>query len=279
MCKTWKIYVHQNLTNGKLYIGQTSEDNVKRRWRGGSSYKRCLYFYNAIQKYGWDGFRHFVLINNIKTQEEANLIEEFLIKKYHTTDKNFGYNLQSGGNARLQSESTKEKIRQYHINQHEEKSEVIMVKQQFNQIKDRIGELKVAPLSSKNESRATYKYICIETQKVYNSSIQAEKDTGISARAIRSVCSGQQKSTHNTHWDYYEDGKEYNLKDYIIKRKTTRPKAKKVYCHELNITFNSGNEAAKYLGMASPNHIFECCDHIRATCQGYHWSYPKEVVR
>ena len=278
MCKTWKIYVHQNLTNGKLYIGQTSEDNVKRRWHGGANYTECPYFYNAIQKYGWDGFKHFVLIDNIKTLEEANEIEKYLINKYKTNDREFGYNIQEGG-ANTMTEETKEKIRQQHLLAHQMKPEVQRVKKEFEKVKDNLENLKVSTLSNKGFPRPNYQYICIETQKVYNSSIQAEKDTGISAKLIRSVCSGQQKSTHNTHWDYYEDGKEYNLEDYIVKRKTTRPKAKKVYCHELDITFNSGNEAAKYLGMASSNHIFECCDHIRATCQGYHWSYPKEVVR
>lgn len=274
MDKIWKIYVHQNLVNGKLYIGQTCVVNVKRRWHGGANYTECPYFYNAIQKYGWDGFKHFVLIDNIKTLEEANEIEKYLINKYKTNDREFGYNIQEGG-ANTMTEETKEKIRQQHLLAHQMKPEVQRVKKEFEKVKDNLENLKVSTLSNKGFPRPNYQYICIETQKIYKSALQAEKDTGIPACGIRAVCRGEQKSTHNTHWDYYDEGRTYNLKDYIDNSyKST--KSKKVYCEELNIIFNSGNEAAKYLGLKSATHIFECCNRIRVTCAGYHWRYCKE---
>lgn len=275
MNKTWKIYVHRNLTNGKLYIGQTCEDNVKRRWHGGANYRKCPYFYNAIQKYGWDGFDHFVIIDDIKTQEEANVLEEFLIAKYDTTNREKGYNLQSGGDVKKQSPETCLKISQHHIEAHQHRPEVQAVKQQFEAIPNK-EELKVPQNTTKGRKRNTYQYICIETQKVYSSSCKAERDTGIPAHGIRDVCRGAQKSVHGTHWAYYEEGKEYKLEDYInITSKST--KAKKVYCMELDIVFNSGSEAASYIGQPHASHIFDCCNGIRETCGGYHWRY-KEVL-
>mgnify|MGYP002658749408 CR=1 FL=1 len=54
------VYKHTNKINGKVYIGQSS--NIKERWsRKGTCYKGCTYFYNAIQKYGWDNFEHIIL--------------------------------------------------------------------------------------------------------------------------------------------------------------------------------------------------------------------------
>ena len=71
--------------------------NASARWvNNGSQYKKCKFFYRAIQKYGWDNFEHEILIDNI-SKEEACLIEKELIKKYKTQDKNFGYNIASGG--------------------------------------------------------------------------------------------------------------------------------------------------------------------------------------
>ena len=132
MNKTWKIYVHRNLTNGKLYIGQTCEDNVKRRWHGGANYRKCPYFYNAIQKYGWDGFDHFVIIDDIKTQEEANVLEEFLIAKYDTTNREKGYNLQSGGDVKKQSPETCLKISQHHIEAHQRRPQSSRLSRRFS---------------------------------------------------------------------------------------------------------------------------------------------------
>ena len=61
------IYAHRNQINGKVYIGQSM--NPKDRWsRQGHQYKSCTYFYNAIQKYGWNNFIHEILIDNL-TQE------------------------------------------------------------------------------------------------------------------------------------------------------------------------------------------------------------------
>ena len=64
---TYCVYKHTNKINGKVYIGQSM--NPKDRWsRQGHQYKGCTYFYNAIQKYGWNNFIHEILIDNL-TQE------------------------------------------------------------------------------------------------------------------------------------------------------------------------------------------------------------------
>lgn len=86
------VYVHINKTNGKIYIGKTQ--NVKKRWHP-EGYKGCPYFYKAILKYGWDGFDHIVLIDNL-SEEEATIVESELIKKYKTTNQKIGYNIELG---------------------------------------------------------------------------------------------------------------------------------------------------------------------------------------
>ncbi len=93
--RKFKIYAHINKINGKIYIGQTCRD-VNRRWANGLGYKGNNHFNNAIKKYGWDNFEHIVLFDDL-SQEMANIIEEYLIKKYDTTNKKHGYNMRSGG--------------------------------------------------------------------------------------------------------------------------------------------------------------------------------------
>lgn len=102
------IYVHINKINGKIYIGQTSQ-NVNKRWNNGNGYKKCTYFYRAIQKYGWDNFKHIILFDNLSL-EMANIIEEQLIIKYDTTNNLNGYNIMFGGNNCKLPDFVKKKI-------------------------------------------------------------------------------------------------------------------------------------------------------------------------
>ena len=108
------VYMHRNKINGKKYIGQ-AKGNPAKRW--GKGYKSCTCFYNAIQKYGWNNFDHLILIDNI-TLEEANYYEIEFIKALKTTDRDYGYNLQLGGNNGNQSLQTKEKISKSNIGKH-----------------------------------------------------------------------------------------------------------------------------------------------------------------
>lgn len=97
----WCIYKHTNKINGKSYIGLTHQEPQKRWGFEGKGYQRNdAYFWNAIQKYGWDNFAHEVLENNISTLKEANEREKYYINLYRTyigfNDGN-GYNLTLGG--------------------------------------------------------------------------------------------------------------------------------------------------------------------------------------
>ena len=94
--KSYTIYMHKNKTNGKVYIGQTSQI-PERRWQNGYGYIENKYFYRAIQKYGWkDGFEHIILFENLSL-DEANEKEIELIKLYNSTKKENGYNFSPGG--------------------------------------------------------------------------------------------------------------------------------------------------------------------------------------
>ena len=103
------VYAHINKINGKIYIGQTCQ-SLNRRWRDGEGYKECTYFYNAIQKYGWNNFEHKVLATSL-TVDEANDLESKLIRALNTMDAQYGYNLQSGGDNYIVSDMTKQRMK------------------------------------------------------------------------------------------------------------------------------------------------------------------------
>ena len=108
MAKNYCIYMHKNKINSKIYIGQSCNLNI--RWHP-ISYKDCSYFYNAIQKYGWDNFEHIILEDSLSI-EEADQKEKYYIEKYNTLNRDYGYNLKSGGNnGYVLSAETRQKIK------------------------------------------------------------------------------------------------------------------------------------------------------------------------
>ena len=109
----WIVYSHENVYNGKKYIGITSV-KPERRWRNGDGYKRSVKFYNSIKKYGWDSFKHEILYENL-TEKEAKNIEQKLIRK--NKKQNLSYNITDGGEGNkgwIVSENTKKKISESH---------------------------------------------------------------------------------------------------------------------------------------------------------------------
>ena len=105
----YKVYIHK-FPNGKAYIGITRQE-PKIRWGGGNGYVRNEYMYRAIKKYGWENIEHIILFDGL-SEADACEIEKSLIKKYRTNEKEFGYNIESGGQCSSLAESTKQKLRE-----------------------------------------------------------------------------------------------------------------------------------------------------------------------
>ena len=90
MDKKHCIYMHRNKVTGKVYVGQTvQQDNPSVRWQGGYGYIKQPKFFSDIIKYGWLNFEHNILEKDL-TQEQANERENFWIRHFDSY-KN-GYN-------------------------------------------------------------------------------------------------------------------------------------------------------------------------------------------
>ena len=118
----WCVYMHINKINNKKYIGVTGRLPNQRWGHDGNNYKREPVFYGAINKYGWDGFEHLVVEDNL-TEKEAKQLEIELIALYKTNcfrykNPKYGYNCTDGGDGRLgsaMSEETRQKLREYRL--------------------------------------------------------------------------------------------------------------------------------------------------------------------
>lgn len=99
------IYLHRNIVNGKVYIGQTKAMLEQRSRHDGSGYKGCGLFWNAIEKYGWEKFSHAIL--EYCTEENVDEREQYWIQFFDATNPDFGYNLMPGGRAAKDKTLTK----------------------------------------------------------------------------------------------------------------------------------------------------------------------------
>lgn len=101
--KNYYVYKHTSPSD-KVYIGITT--NPKKRWRK-SNYSYNKHFTNAINKYGWNNFKHEILFSNLSA-EEAKQKEIELIAFYDSANPSKGYNVSLGGD--IVSKSSREKI-------------------------------------------------------------------------------------------------------------------------------------------------------------------------
>ena len=184
------VYMHVNKVNGKKYVGITK--NATKRWRNGNGYCRNKHFFDAIKKYGWDGFAHLVM--RIKmTLQEALKEEERLIALYRTQDKERGYNLSSGGEHPTQGEETR----------------LLMSKNRMGKGRCKRSE-ETRRLMSINHGGGTEcaPVMCVENGAIYESINAASRATGINKKGISGCCRGVKH--YNTaggyHWEFMNEG-------------------------------------------------------------------------
>lgn len=95
----YSIYKYENISNGKIYVGLTKNvvQREKYHLRDANVPAPKCHFHRALKKYGLLGFYFSILEDNIKTLEEANVLEINFINKYDSF--NSGYNCTTGGGA------------------------------------------------------------------------------------------------------------------------------------------------------------------------------------
>ena len=92
---SYSVYIHY-FPNNKVYVGITKKPPQQRWGSDGKGYVLQPLMWAAIQKYGWDNIQHEIVANHL-TRAEAEATERLLIKQLHANDREYGYNIESGG--------------------------------------------------------------------------------------------------------------------------------------------------------------------------------------
>lgn len=213
--KTYCIYMHKNKINGKVYIGQTCQ-KLDQRFRNGEGYKKCTYFYKAIQKYGWNNFEHIVLENGL-TLNQANKREQYYIKLYNSNNKSNGYNSTSGGMNFKMSEEQKIKLSKIkkgkpgikHTQEYKDNMSKIM-KQRW---KDKEEREKLCKAMKENHADfkggkhpKAKKVMRLDTQEIFNScgeaAISINKNWIQGGKSIARAARGERITAYGIKWRY-----------------------------------------------------------------------------
>lgn len=202
MEKLWRVYVHTNKLNGKRYVGVTSKPNPEHRWREGRGYTENSHFKCAIDKYGWDNFSHEILYEGL-TEKDAKSMERKLIKDWQTQNREFGYNMTSGGDGTPDyhpSEETRQKLsnakRRENLSPEtlERRSKGLKGRKFTDEHKRKIGDGNSKPINMYTRSG--------EFLRMFSSAREAEIELGIAHSHISQCCHNQRNTSGGYRWSF-----------------------------------------------------------------------------
>lgn len=162
------VYKH-TAPNGKIYIGITKENPLK-RWNNGFGYLGNQHFWFDIVQFGWRNIKHEIIKSGLSKQD-AEAVEIELIRLLQSNNPKFGYNISSGGSIG---------------GKHSEASRLRM---------------SLARMGAKNHNAKAVR--CIETNEIFGSAGEASRSKNINQSHISAVCLGKRKTAGNLHWEYH----------------------------------------------------------------------------
>lgn len=290
------VYKHTNKTNGKVYIGLTGR-KPEYRWSNGNGYKHNPYFYSAIQKYGWDGFDHKIIKDNL-TEQEAQELEISLISEFNSTDRNFGYNVLLGGNLGTlgieMSKETRKKMSESHTGEknhfygktHTDESKRKMAnaklgkycgenswnygRQVSEETRQKMSE-SFKGRNSRGDSHLATKVYCVELDRIFECIEDAKEYVGKNISITMSASDITHTATAGIdpitsiplHWIYYDELHMFTkeeLEDIKTRyaRKAHERESIKIICLNNKMVFDNAWKAAEWCGLKGNSNICAC---------------------
>lgn len=244
---SYVVYAHINKTNGKVYVGQTSQD-INQRWRNGKGYINNTLFYRAIEKYGWDGFEHKIIYTEL-TKREADEKEIEMIAFYNSNNPERGYNLTIGGGGTSGYHLTEEQKRKI--------SEVQKGRKLTEEWKLHISDAvrgKKHPFYGKKLSEEHIKHL---------------SDAHLGQVSAKGMLGKKHSEETKKRMSEAQTG---HIVSQESRKKIGEANSKKVRCVETDVIYHSMPEASKSTGCSVVS-ICRCCKGQQETSKRYHWEY------
>ena len=223
------IYCIENMINNKKYIGQSK--NINDRWYRHRKELNCGvhdndYLQKSWIKNGEENFKFYIL--EVCDIEELDEKENYYINLYNTLDRNYGYNLKSGGqchgvkaseyvgnkiseslkrayseNEDLRQQSRENALKQW--SNPEVKAKIsgenngMYGKHHSEETRQKMSEMKKGKPSTK---RNTTPVLCVELDKIFECAVTAGNELSIWSGGILEVCKGNRKTAGGYHWKF-----------------------------------------------------------------------------
>lgn len=196
--KKYSVYGHVNITNGKWYVGMTSQ-NPKHRWNNGKGYENNHpKMWNDIRESDWNTDWIHTVFDTFNNREDALDYEAFLIDMFDTIEN--GYNISSyGGTSYKRTEETKKKMSESKIGEKHH----MYGKHLSEETKKKLSE---SMIGNHNKPKKSVLQFTKEGELIaeYPSTREAERKTGYSQSSISKCCKGKYKSAGGYIWKYKE---------------------------------------------------------------------------
>lgn len=207
------IYIYTS-PSGKVYIGQTINERSRKSQHKTDTIKSNTYFGKALRKYGWDNFKYETIIkfsptiDKEKLKRVLNKLEKRYIKLYKSDEKEFGYNLNNGGDGNLGYMHTEETI-QILKNVPKTKEQLLnLEKGRVGHKEETILKMSIAQ-NSKKKRVGKFDILTDELLQEYNSIADAAKDIKDSTATqktkssrIGECCNEKRKSIFGYSWKF-----------------------------------------------------------------------------
>lgn len=287
------VYQIKNRVNGKCYIGQTTNDDVRKRWYTERSRPHGILKY-AFNKYGLDSFEFSTIVEIPRSDNFKNLLaeREILEIRNRNTVAPYGYNLENGGLVnshhpitrqkiglshlgKTVSEETREKLRISHMGQKPTKEAI--EKNRQAQLGKTISEETRKKISTSNTGKIRTSETIEKLRKINVGRIQSEEEKQKRANSLRGktrTIETKEKMRQSAFNRRHTDETKQKLREINTGKLGKNSKQVDQYTKDglfIN-TFRTISEAAKAMN-CSIACISNCCNGKTKTAKNYTWKF------
>ena len=284
------IYLIRNKINNKCYIGQT---NNKYGFKGryshgyGKGATRCYlhhlynkennrdynkHLLNSFEKYGVENFEVDEEFDIAYSQEELDKLERLYINIYNVRNRAYGYNNKEGGSHGKHSEESKKKMSDKAKLRTGEKN-AFFGKHHSDETKKKLSEIN--KINNKGENNPFFgKHHSKETKQKLS---ELHKGNKLSEETRKKMSENNARTMLGKH--HSEETKKKmsdKAKGRFVGEKS--PRAKAVYCYELNEIRLCSKDWERELNLSNGK-VATVCRGERKSHKGYHfrWATKEEI--
>lgn len=214
------IYKITNLMNNKVYIGQSVDIKSRisnHKWALKHNRHDNVYLQCSYNKYGKQSFEFSVICEC--NEDELDRLECYYIDLYHSIDRKYGYNMETGGNKNKHpSQDVIDRMKENRQGKNapmsgKHHSEETKEKMRQSALGRTLSDDHKKKLSESHKGKLAKQVYCVELNMTFCGTLEAIQYVGLKSRShIIDCIAGRKKSAgkHPTtgeplHWMYLED--------------------------------------------------------------------------